>query len=66
MLSDQVVAMRPSLWAAQYERLAHTTRRAPAARTALPIAVLREWLAHQKGLHALGARLAGSTRLRAA
>lgn len=54
MLSDQVVAMRPSLWAAQYERLAQAAEAAPAARPALPMAALREWLAHQKGLRALG------------
>lgn len=54
MLSDQVVAMRPSLWAAQYERLAQSAVTVPAARAALPAAALREWLSHQKGLRSLG------------
>lgn len=59
MLSDQVVAMRPSLWAAQYERLAQAAmaklaQAVPAVRPALPAAALREWLSHQKGLRALG------------
>lgn len=59
MLSDQVVAMRPSLWAAQYERLAQaamarSATATSAPRPALPAAALREWLSHQKGLRALG------------
>jgi hypothetical protein len=59
MLSDQVVAMRPSLWAAQYERLAQaalgaSAKALPATRPALPAAALREWLSHQKGLRSLG------------
>lgn len=63
MLSDQVVAMRPSLWAAQYERLAQAAVAAPAARPALPMAALREWLAHQKGLRALGLLAPRQTQL---
>ena len=52
LLSDVVVSMRPDIWATQYECLAFTAL--PPARAAVPpTPALREWLAHQKGLHRL-------------
>lgn len=54
LLSDVVVAMRPDLWAAQYERVAAAANATP--HSAHPPPGLREWLAHQKGIHRLSER----------
>lgn len=56
LLSDGVVAMRPDLWKAHYEQVVSAAIAAAGSQapTAAPSPGLREWLAHQKGLHRLG------------
>ncbi len=58
LLSDEVMAMGPSAWAARYAQLADIRSRPPkrayVAQTH-PDSGLRDWLTHQKALKQLGA-----------
>lgn len=66
LLSDEVMNMRQAIWDMRFKELAHIRvqppRRAYVSHTH-PNTALRDWVAHQKALRALGARRASPNHI---